>query len=612
MRVPSDNAVQEMYNADILCVDIESKDPELKKKGPGTHRGDAYICGVGFGAKSNGVDHAYYLPTRHLDEESFDRERNEKIIRELLSSPAAKLGANIVYDLEHLTHEGYEVNMDTLHDVQYAEPLLNEYRRSYSLENLAIIHTTEHKKTDVLEKYNAEMNWSGKAIANLWKMPSDVVEEYVLADVTLPLEIFAKQRPMLEAEGLLDLYRLETRLIPALLKMRKNGVKIDQDRFKRTILNFTDQRFEIEKTLAQWAGKDVNFNSSAQLAKVFDAYGMPYPRNQPTAKMKEAGKPGNPNLDKAALGRMINDYPICETILQYRHVDTLINMFLHPYLDFMTNDRLYGTFHPLRSDDYGTVAGRFSASKPNLQQVSAIDEDDDEDENMRGQVLRSLFIPEDDMGWGKLDYSQVEYRIMAHYAEGRAAEALRLQYNTDHRTDMHQVIVDKTGFDRRTTKRLNFGGAYGMGVATASKTFGWTMEEAEVFMGSYHEAAPYVKELRNDVSSKAARRGFIYTILGRKARTHPSRKLHSMFNRLIQGSAADVMKKAIVDADEKGLFDTLPLHMTVHDELDVSVPKTKEGEEALHELKHTMETTIEFDVPLLVDVHVGANWAEAD
>lgn len=611
MNVPSDRAIAEIIASDIICIDIESKDPKLETHGPGTHRGDGYVCGVGVGAINNEEVNAFYLPTAHLDAENFDREKNEKIIADVLKAPGAKLGANIIYDYEWLLHDGYEINMDVTHDVQYAEPLLDEYKRTYSLASLAKTHTTAFKRTDVLENYNTMMGWQGKAVANLWKMPCDVVEEYVLADITLPLEIFKKQKLQLEAEGLWEIYTLETELIPALLEMRKNGVKIDQKRFKKTINQFTDQRYTIGKTLEKWAGKGVNLGSSAQLAEVFDSYRIPYPKRAPTAKMKEAGKEGNPRLDKAVLSKLAKDYPICETILQYRHVDTICNMFLHPYLDFMTNGRLYGTFHPLRSDEYGTVAGRFSASKPNLQQVSAIDEDD-EDGGLKGQVLRALFIPEEGQDWWKLDYSQIEYRIMAHYAEGSVAEELRRQYINDPNTDMHQVIMDKTGFDRRTTKRLNFGGAYGMGVETAANTFGWTMEEAEVFMSQYHKAAPYVKELRNQVSSAAARRGHIFTVLGRKARTHYSRKLHSFFNRLIQGSAADVMKKAIVDAWKSGVFDTLTLHLTVHDELDVSAPKNKEGADAIHELKMIMESAVKFDVPLLVDPHKGTNWAEAD
>lgn len=612
MNYPSDAAIDALRAAQILCIDIETKDPDLDKKGPATHRGGGYVCGVGVGALVDDKDElAFYLDLAHPDTLPAVKEKNERLIKHLLLSPNAKLGANIVYDLEWLTHEGFDVHMATLHDVQYAEPLLDEYRRSYSLASLAQAHTTEIKKSYVLEEYNAMMGWKGKAISNLYRMPADVVNEYVISDVTLPLHIFKKQRAQLELEGLWGLYQLETQLIPSLLKMRKNGVRIDYKKFKRTVFTFTEKRHTLQKELEKWCGKGVNLNSSAQLAKVFDSYKIPYPLRAPTELMREQGKEGNPRLDKMVLSKLAEQYPICAKILEYRHVDTLVNMFLHPYLDLLTNERLYGQFHPLRSDDYGTVAGRFSASKPNLQQVSAIDEDDD-DEEMQGQVLRQLFIPEDDCDWAKLDYSQIEYRIMAHYAEGAAAEKLRDMYNNDPSTDMHQVICDATGFDRRTAKRLNFGGAYGMGAPTASELFGWSMEEAELFMASYHKAAPYVKQLRKSVSNIAARRGHIFTVLGRKARVHSSRKLHSMFNRLIQGSAADVMKKAIVDADKAGLFDELVLHLTVHDELDVSVPYNNTAASALEELKHTMEHAVEFSVPILVDCHVGANWAEAD
>lgn len=603
----NDGMIDALGNASTLCVDIETKDPKLPTHGPGTHRGDGYICGVGFGAG----DAAMYLPTNHKDLPSEAQENNRKIIQLLLSKPSAKLGTNIIYDLEWLLKEGFSVNMSTIHDVQYAEPLLDEYARSYSLSKLADKYSAEEKKTDILDKYCEEMNWKGDARKHIWKMPSALVGEYVIGDVTLPQEIFDKQQSQLEAEGLMDVYTMETELIPSLLKMRKNGVKIDQKRFKKAITSFTERRFKLEKELEKELGS-INMNSTAQLAKVFDKMGIPYPKNPPTALMKEKGKEGNPNIDKLVLAKLSKDYPICNKILDYRQTDTMINMFLWPYMDLMCEGRLYGQFHPLRSDDYGTVAGRFSASKPNLQQVSAIDVDDDEDEQMKGKVLRSLFVPEEGCDWAKLDYSQIEYRIMAHYAEGATAEKLRQQYINDPGTDMHQVICDATGFDRRTAKRLNFGGAYGMGVKTASGLFGWTFEEADVFMSSYHQAAPYVKQLRRTVSDIAARRGHIFTILGRKARTHPSRKLHSMFNRLIQGSAADVMKKAMVDADKKGLFEELILHLTVHDELDVSVPKTASAQEALKELEETMIHAVEFDVPILVDCHTGHNWAEAD
>jgi DNA polymerase I-like protein with 3'-5' exonuclease and polymerase domains len=609
MRKLSDSEINQFKQSNLLCVDIEGRDPELKEKGPGTHRGTGFICGVGLGTETENGILAKYLPIRHLDVSEEIISYNKKAIRDILRVKNPKIGANIIYDIEWLTHEGFEVNIDTVHDVQYAEPLLNEYKNSYSLDSLTKTYGTELKRTNLLEQYNTDMGWSEGPYENLWKMPADIVAEYAEGDLIAPLQIFKQQKVLLEQQELYDLYTLETKLMKPLLRMRKNGVRLDRKKIASALDRFTELRFKLATQIYNWAKTDFNINSTAQLASIFDKKGIVYPRNPPTKLMREKGKPGNPNLDKKVLSKLASAHAICDTILQYRHADTILNMFLHPYLVMMVGDRLYGSFHPLRSDDYGTVAGRFSASKPNLQQVSAIDEDSDE---IKGRTIRELFIPEDGMEWSKLDYSQIEYRIMVHYASGDVATALRERYKNDPKTDMHQVICDATGFDRRTAKRLNFGGAYGMGVATAAGSFGWTMEEATAFMTQYHAAAPYVKKLRNEVSSVASRRGYIKTLLGRRARVHPSRKLHSMFNRLIQGSAADIMKKAMVEAEESGVFDELVLHITVHDELDVSNEQTNIGKEAVRELQRIMENVMKISVPLLVDAHSGDNWASAD
>lgn len=614
LRTPTDSEINRMLASDLLSIDIESKDPYLKTKGPGTHRGDGHICGLSVGIKEPIGNLAFYLPFAHPDISGHIANRSRAIADTLLQAKIPKIGANLVYDLEWLEHEGFNVENSVLHDVQYAEPLLDEYRRSYSLASLAGIYTHENKRVDVLEDYCNSMGWKGEPVSHIWRMPSFVAAEYAIPDVTLVLDIFEKQKRALEKQNLWDLYTMETQLMPLLLKMRKVGVRLDIPLLMRTVNAVTDKHFTLSQELYKWAGYEVNLNSSAQLAKVFDRKKIAYPRNAPTELMAKQGKPGNPNLDKKSLSKIAKHHPICNTILEYRHYDTLISMFLHPYLDLQVDGRLYGSFHPLRSDDYGTVAGRFSASKPNLQQVSAQEEEGEDDElkALKGQIIRSLFIPEEGRRWAKLDYSQIEYRIIAHYATGIGAQELRDMYNNDPRTDMHQVIMDRTGFERRPAKRLNFGGVYGMGIPTAADAFGWELDEAEVFMNGYHKAVPYVKTTRNKVSKVASMRGYIFTILGRKARTHPSRKLHSMFNRLIQGSAADVMKKGMVDADKKGLFEVLTPHMTVHDEMDVSYGDSKIEKEALQELKETMENAIKFDVPIIVDCHTGNTWAEAD
>lgn len=615
LKIPSDNEINLLCSAKLLSFDIEGKDPDLIKKGPGTKRGEGYICGLAVGMDEGDTKLTYYLPIKHPDVPQETSDANRQRIAAVMFADNAKVGANIMYDLEWLEHEGYECNKNNLHDIQFAEPILDEYRRTYALNSLAQKYTAETKKTNVLEEYNDAMGWKGKAIENIWKMPSTVAGKYALTDATLPLAIFKKQKEHLEKQNLWDLYTMEMELVPLLLLMRKNGVRLDMALLKRTIAEVSDKHFDLKNQLYEWAGKEFNPGASGQLSKILDAKGIPYPRNAPTEKMKVAGKPGNPNLDKVALSKMSAAHPECETILEYRHYDTLINMFLHPYLDLEVGGRLYGSFHPLRSDKYGTVAGRFSASKPNLQQVSATSEDEEDNATrsaLKGQIIRALFIPEDGFKWAKLDYSQVEYRIMAHYAQGAGAKELRAQYNENAATDFHKVIQDQTGFDRRTSKRLNFGGAYGMGMATAASSFGWTMQEAESFMTAYHNSAPYIKATRAAVSKVASRRGYIFTVLGRKARVHSSRKLHSMFNRLIQGSAADVMKAGMVQAYKEGIFNTLIPHITVHDELDVSYKDNKEGNEALQELKRIMEQAVKFDVPLLVDCHTGRNWAEAD
>lgn len=598
--------------APYLAIDIETYDPELTTKGPGVPRGIGYVLGVAIAT----AEQAVYLDLQHCDTSAEQREQNLRIITDALRRPVPKIGANLLYDLEWLINGmGLEVQ-GPYYDVQYAEPLLNEYRDSYSLSALAKAYGVQEKATELLTRYAQQNNLRYKKDPRevIYKMPASVVQEYAKLDGILPSQIFAFQEKELREQELWELFTIECGLMPLLLCMRKHGVRIDVPEFRRKALAVADLSYTLEQTIYEWAHTTFNIASSAQLAKVLMRAGVPVPMREPTELMQRQGKAGNPRLDKATLQELAKEYDICAKILELRHYNTLMQMFFKPYRELIHNGRLYCNFHPLRSDNYGAVSGRFSSSRPNLQQVSAQKEEDAEaaSEGLSGQILRKVFVPEDGYLWAKLDYSQVEYRIAAHYAIGPGADAVRRAYNADPNTDYHQHIQDLTGFDRRTAKRLNFGASYGMGVLSAAKLFGWSVEEAELFLMNYHKAAPYLRITRNRVIDKAERVGYVYTILKRRARTHPSRKVHSMYNRLIQGSAADIMKKAMVDAWQAGLFDALIPHITVHDELDVSVPPTQEGKEALSELKRAMEQCVTLKVPLIVDVHTGQNWSEAD
>lgn len=606
--------LEDFEQADLLGMDIETYDPNLIDMGSGVYRRDGRILGVSFATDKRGI----YLPVAHEDTSEDEARHNWQVIKHLCRLPNAKVGANIFYDLDWLVN-GYGVEVNgTLHDVQYAEPLLNEYRQSYSLGVLAPAYGCQEKASGLLENYADAQGWKYKdARALIYKMPSTLVAKYAELDGMLPVQILRKQLHELAAQNLTEVYELETGLLPLLLQMRKQGVRIDVDLFNRTAEAAESVREKVERDLWQWAGHKFDVGSVQQLAKVFDSKGIAYPRREPTPLMQAKGKPGNPNIDRMALKAMsAKGITVADKVLAYRHYSTLKGLFFEPYKKFLVGDRLHCQFHPLRSDDRGAVSGRFSSSKPNLQQVSAQDDSDYVGEYatdlLKGQILRKLFIPEKGCEWGKYDYSQVEYRIGAHYAMGPGSNELREAYCKNPLTDYHKHIQDLTGFDRRTAKRLNFGATYGMGAATAAKQFGWSLEEAEEFMSGYHDAAPYLKITRSLVIDKASRVGYIRTLLNRRARVNPSRKLHSLYNRLIQGTAADVMKKALVTAYEAGIFKVLPPHITVHDEIDVSIAPTPEAQEAKVELKNILETCVKLRVPLVCECHTAHNWAEAD
>ena len=396
--------------------------------------------------------------------------------------------------------------------------------------------------------------------------------------------------------------------------MRKQGVRLDTHKLSTLGLELADISYDLQGDLDEIAGCKLNVNSGKGLEKLFLAQRLPVSYGEPTDGMYQRGiMKGNPKFDKKTLTKYDNS--LATMILEIRHIKTLLNLFIHPYPEFLVGDRLHCNFNPLRSDEYGTVSGRFSSSKPNLQQVSGKLEDNEGhsggSELLNGLVIRKLFLPEEDCDWLKLDWSQIEYRFIAHYAIGEGSDWIRKKYNENPDTDYHDEMGELAGIeDRKIVKTFNFGGAYGMGIKKMAESYGWDLDEATYIYQKYHAKVPFLKETANRVGQKAKRVGFIKTILGRRARLPSSNKSYVMFNRLIQGGAADLMKKAMISAYDAGIFNTLPPHLTVHDELDVSVPRTREGREAAMELKNIMETCIKLKVPIRAEMEFGKNWGE--
>jgi DNA polymerase I-like protein with 3'-5' exonuclease and polymerase domains len=595
-----------------IAVDVETFDPQLRERGPGAHR-DGYIAGIAIGTEAG---YRCYYPIAHEAGENLPKEYVLSWLRRELARDVPKIGANLIYDLAFLSAAGVDVR-EPFYDVQVAEPLLDENRFTYSLESLAQKYLGEHKVDQTLSDWMTPA--FGKKDKNaIWKTPSDIVAPYAIGDVDLSLRIFARQKTELEKRGQLwELFLLESRLIPMLLAMRQRGVRVHLDQAEQLYKKLTKQQAETSQQIRHLTGVEITPWNARSLAKVFDHLGLKYPC---TLKTKA------PSFTKEWLEH--HPHPVTDLIRSVRHLDKLRETFIKGILEKNINGRIYTQFHQLRSDSNGTVTGRMSSSLPNLQQIPVRSEE--------GKLIRSIFIPEDGQRWFQNDWSQIEYRLIVHDAASLklpGAQAAVDKYKSDENADFHHIVAGMTGLDRNDAKKVNFGLAYGEGVAKLCAALGSSREKGEAILKEYHRRAPFIKQLSNGFMSIAARTGEIETLLGRirrfnmweiryrdrllyfRQRRPGSRRAftHAALNARIQGSAADIMKLAMVNIWESGVCDVLGApHLTVHDELDGSYYDDKAGREALRELKHLMETCVDLLVPLKVDAGTGPNWGSCE
>jgi len=509
------------------AIDIETKDPHLKAHGPGVRRRDGHVVGVAIGwMHDDGSVGSEYLPLRHPDTQNVPRDVLRAKLAEVLRSGVPITGANLLYDFDWLEAEfGLDFSVCPWHDVQVLEPLIDENAGSYSLGAISERWLGESKSEDAMYQWLA-MQFGGKPdrsqAANIWRAPAWIVEEYARSDVELPLRIVEKQ-----LEVAPPIWEVETALQPILLRMRQRGVRIDEAR-----LDELSERFAGLASAALDRLGGISVWSAKQVAETFDRAGVRYPHTER----------GAPSFTKEFLSGCPAD--VARWVLEARQYD-----------------KLRGTFLELRGDEYGTVTGRLSSSLPNLQQVPARTE--------QGKLIRSLFVPEQGEQWYKLDYSQIEPRLLLSYARGREAEEAVAAYQADPTRDCYNTMMESmpSWITRDAVKAIFLGASYGMGKAKMAAQMGVPMEEAEHQFQAFHDGAPYIRSLSQKCTAHMERHGQIKTIGGRVRRI-PERELaYKALNSLIQGGAADIMKRALVEGVSQGL--PVPL-LTVHDELDFS------------------------------------------
>lgn len=619
----------DLSTANAIAIDTETYDPDLLTSGPGWGRGVGHIVGVSVAvADSSGNVSKWYYPVRHETQKEMNLPPDQVFawLRDTLADPRQpKIGANLQYDVGWLKQEGIEV-AGLLIDVQFAEALLDE-AAPVALESLGQKYLGMGKESNYLYQWLSD--WfggppTGTMRKYIYKAPPSLVGPYAESDADLPLRLASVLYPLLYQEGLADLFMMECKLIRLMVEMRWAGVSVDIQKAEELRDTLQLRQDKLLDEIKHKIGVDINVNAAESLAVAFDSLGLPY---------KKTSK-GNPSFTGAFLDTV--DHPIGDLIREIRKCDKLRGTFVESYiLNSHVNGKVYGSFNQLRGEGGGTRSGRFSSSTPNLQNIPSRDDE-------LAPLIRGLFIP--DPGhpyWRKYDYSQIEYRMLIHYAIGQAGEEIRAYFLANPNTDYHiyaqKVVEVATGvlIERKPIKNINFGLIYGMGVAALARGLKMTKKDAQGLMEAYFKGVPFAKPTMEAAMEEAQKLGVITTILNRKSRfdmyepgnwndDRPAlpyqRALltyggnirraytHKALNRRLQGSAADLMKMAMLKCYEDGVFDVTGVpRLTVHDELDFSDPGGKD--EAFLEMKHIMETALPgLKVPVKADGEIGPDW----
>ena len=605
----------DLSGAKLIAIDCETYDPNLLTNGPGGVRKDGRLIGISVAANTG---FRGYFPIGHAGEGNLNRNRVLQWAKATFETGIDKVGANILYDLEWLRTVGIEVKGNK-YDIQVAEPLLDEERKEgYSLDILSKRYLGRGKDESLLNAAAQAYNINPKK--EMYKLPAHYVGEYAEIDAVNTLEIFKKQLPLLEEQDLMGIFKLETDLIPLILDMRFKGVRIDINKAEKLNKRYKKEESRLLKYLREFAGFAVEPWSNQQLGVVCERNKIWFPQTQA----------GNPSFTGDFLSTSKEMF--LTSVSEYRKVNKMRRDFIDKVcLKMNVNGRIHAQFHQLRKDSDGTRTGRFSSSNPNLQQIPARDE-------YWGPLIRSLFLPEKDNTWFRLDYNQQEPRMLVHYARLRAIrgskEACEAYHEKD--ADFHTMVAEMAGIKRKIAKTINLGIMYGMGTFKLGQMLGLNYNDATILLEKYHEKVPFVKGLMHEASKAVTYRGEIKTLLGRKRHFNfwepsdsrlkwpnkemPLRKedaeeiwkgrplkrayTHKALNALIQGASADLTKKAMLD-----LYNELKIvpHLQVHDELDISHIDNP----AIKWVTDIMENCVKLEVPLKVSVEKGKSWGEA-
>lgn len=519
------------------------------------------------------------------------------------------VGHNVKFDSHFAANHGVMLGRN-LNCTQITEALLDEYAGSYSLSACCKRHGVTEKLGDELYAHMATMfgvedeKKMRNVMQHFWRLPGDdrLAVEYAKGDGVSTLELWRSQLDDIyevepDGRSLEGIFKLENELIWTVFRLERVGMRIDEGRL--------DWAFREVERLVSDASKefppDFNVRSTAQVKKWLEDKGVTdFPKTEPTARFPEG--------QTSIRAKWLENHPVGQPIVAVRNALDLESKFLAPLRDrHLFAGRVHATLNQLRQDDYGTITGRFSCNEPNLQQISKRNK-------TLGKILRSVFIPDDDVLIYEADYSQAEPRTFAHYTE---SEKIMRGYMQTPFVDMHSVVAKELGVDRGTIgKRLNMGMLTGLGPKSLAGHMDWPEDKArrtwEWYMSVFF---PELRQFHQDATTIYKRRGYVWTMLNRKCRLRDRNLAYQAVSRIIQGSGADIIKYKLLEADKacEAINDEVQILMTIHDSFVFQAPEDRKDfvDEMIKRMSSVQEPPFSMRVPFLMDVGKGENWAIA-
>ena len=592
---------KDLSSYDEIAIDLETKDPNLKTMGSGSVTGRARIVGVALAVEGWSA----YYPIAHEGGGNMDERKVLDYFRTILNYPSTKIFHNAMYDVCFIRALGLKINGQIV-DTMIAGSLVNENRFRYDLGSMGRDYLGKGKNEAVLQETAKE--WGIDPKSEMYKLPAMYVGEYAEQDAKLTLDLWQEMKKQIEMEDVSSIFELETELFPCLVDMRFLGVRVDIEGAHKLKEKLVAEEKECLLKVKKETGVDTQIWAARSIEKVFQKLSLPYDRTK---------KSDSPSFTKNFLQN--HEHPVVKQIARAREINKSHTTFIDTIIKHSHKGRIHAEINQLRSDQGGTVTGRFSYSNPNLQQIPARNKE-------LGPMIRSLFIPEEGHEWGCFDYSQQEPRLVTHYASLDnlyGVEEVMDAYQ-EGEADFHQIVAEMADIPRSQAKTINLGLFYGMGKNKLMAELGINEDKAKDLFRTYHDKVPFVKMLMESVSRRAQDIGKVRTLLGRRCRFDlwepnqfgihkalphdaalaehgPGIKrayTYKALNRLIQGSAADMTKKAMVELHKEGITP----HIQVHDELDISFSNNAD------KIKKIMEEAVTLEVPNKVDYESGLNW----